>query len=165
MLRKVNTADAEAICKIYNYYVENTIITFETEPVSVDDMKHKIEETTANYDWIVYENEKGIVTGYAYLTLFRTRAAYQYTAETSVYVDVNETGKGIGNILYAELIKIFNQSGLHSLMGCIALPNEPSVKLHEKFGFIKAAHLTEVGKKFGKWIDVGYWELVKSSKT
>jgi phosphinothricin acetyltransferase len=99
------------------------------------------------------------VAGYAYASQWRSRSAYRYTAESTVYLDPVHTGKGIGNALYKDLIERLKAMGIHVVMGVITLPNPPSIALHEKLGFKKAAHFVEVGYKFGRWLDVGYWQL------
>ncbi len=159
MIRAVTEADAEAICHIYNHYVSNTIITFEEEIVSTEEMMEQIKETTAILPWIVIESE-GQVVGYAYASRWKSRCAYRYSVETTVYLASTASGKGFGSQLYEHLIADLRPRSVHSLIGGIALPNEASVALHEKFGFEKVAHFKEVGWKFNQWIDVGYWELV-----
>ena len=159
MIRKAVAGDAEAICSIYNYYIENTIITFEETPVSSDEMINRINEVTGVYPWLVCE-ENGTVPGYAYAGRWKSRCAYRYSVESTVYVSNDNTGKGIGSSLYTQLIDEIRKLKLHSVLAGIALPNPASIALHEKFGFKKAAHFKETGYKFNKWIDVGYWELL-----
>lgn len=157
MIRDVKISDAEAICDIYNYYVKDTVITFEENMVKIDEMVERIKKITANYCYIVYELD-GKVVGYAYASKWRARSAYRFCVESSVYLDYNYKGKGIGSQLYLELIKRLKELDFRIVMGVIALPNEESVKLHEKLGFYKAGYFKEVGLKFHKWIDVGYWQ-------
>jgi phosphinothricin acetyltransferase len=157
-IRDASLEDAQAITAIYNRYILNTPITFEEQPLSVVDMKNKIAEITKHFPWLV-AIESGEVLGYAYSTKFRERSAYRFSIETSVYCAEAHTNEGVGTRLYTELLRRVKELGLKVAYGCIALPNEPSVKLHEKLGFKKVAHLSEVGFKLGKWIDVGYWEL------
>jgi L-amino acid N-acyltransferase YncA len=159
LIRTATEADAEAICDIYNYYVTNTIITFEEEAVSIEEMNQRICETLEILPWIVLE-EDGEVAGYAYASRWKSRCAYRYSVETTVYLSNKLTGKGFGSMLYENLIAELRKSSIHSLIGGIALPNGASVALHEKFGFEKVAQFKEVGWKFNQWIDVGYWELV-----
>jgi L-amino acid N-acyltransferase YncA len=163
MIRDIRTSDIGTVTSIYNHYIENSIVTFEEEPLSPDIMGKRIEVVHENYPWIVY-GENGNVLGYAYASRFRERAAYRYSAGITVYVDRNHTGKGIGTGLYKELLHQVNRLELKAVYGCIALPNPGSVRLHEKFGFSKVAHLTNVGFKFGRWLDVGYWELQLGEK-
>ena len=159
MIRTVEKDDSRDICNIYNYYVENTCITFEEQSVSVEDMQNRIENICVTNPWIVYiEDDK--VLAYAYGSPWRVRSAYRFSAELTVYVDRNHMGKGLGSTLYNELIELMREKGAHCLYGVIALPNEGSTILHEKLGFSKCGHFNQVGFKFDKWIDVGYWEKV-----
>ena len=159
MIRDVNMADAAQICSIYNYFVENTVITFELTPVDVDQMTKRITEISAGYTWIVYQ-ENGEITGYAYASKWRDRPAYRFVTETTVYIRKGDERKGIGKELYAELLNRLKTKGFHSAIGCITLPNKASVALHEKLGFAKVAHFKEVGFKFEQWQDVGFWQLI-----
>lgn len=159
MIRKIEEVDIPSICKIYNYYITNSIITFEEKEVSEMEMGERIEEVTSKYPWLVFEEHMNIV-GYAYASPWKGRCAYRFSAEGTIYLDQKYSGKGIGSKLYECLIPELKSKGVHSLIGGIALPNEASVALHEKFGFKKCAHFTEVGRKFDQWIDVGYWEKI-----
>lgn len=163
MIREIQTTDISSITSIYNYYIKNTIITFEEEPLSAEIMGKRIGAVREKYPWIVYEENRK-VQGYAYVSRFKERAAYRYSVEMTVYVDRNHTGRGIGAGLYSELLRKMNNLELKAVYGCIALPNPASVRLHENFGFTKVAHLTNIGFKFGRWIDVGYWELQMGQK-
>ena len=158
MIRPIEINDVDAICEIYNYYITKTIISFEERRITVDEMKKRIKSYTSDLPWIVYE-EKGEVVGYAYASPWRSRPAYRYSAEVSVYVSNDKQGLGIGTKLYRYLIPMLSNFDIHRIIGGIALPNEKSVRLHEKMGFNKVAHFTEVGYKFDRWIDVGYWEF------
>jgi L-amino acid N-acyltransferase YncA len=146
MIRKVQISDAKAICNIYNYYIQNTIITFEEELVSEAEMKDRIKLSTLPL--LVFE-ESGKILGYAFAIDWKSRCAYKYTVECSVYLDNLVKGKGIGTQLYNELLQQLKELNYHSSIAGIALPNETSVKFHEKFGF-----------KFDQFIDVGYWQLI-----
>lgn len=158
-IRKILPSDVEAICEIYNYYVLNTAITFETSTVSVEEMEKRIQDISAAYPYLVCE-EDGKIIGYCYVNSWKNRCAYSSTAESSVYLHKDNHKKGIGSKLYAELLKELKDTSLHAIIAGVALPNEASVRLHEKFGFQKIAHFKETGKKFGKWIDVAYWEII-----
>ncbi len=159
MIRSVLLSDARHICDIYNEYVRNSSITFEEIPVSVDEMMSRIETTTRNYPWLVYELNDEVV-GYAYGRRWRERAAYRNSVETGMYVDSRFVGRGIGSQLQESLLEILKERSFHAVLNGIALPNPASVALCEKFGFEKVAHFKEVGYKFDKWIDVGYWQLI-----
>jgi phosphinothricin acetyltransferase len=153
-------ADAAGIAAVYNHYVLNTVVTFEEQPVAAAEMAGRMEDVRAmSLPWLVAE-EAGRVVGYAYATRWRARAAYRYSSEITVYLAHDVGGRGIGTLLYGRLFPLLEARGLHAIMGGIALPNEASVRLHEKFGMRKAAHFHEVGFKFGRWIDVGFWQRV-----
>lgn len=157
MIRNVQIDDANEICNIYNYYVENSVITFEEEIITTKQMVERIERITLKYPYIVYELD-GQVVGYAYASTWRSRSAYRYCVESTVYVHRDYIGRKIGSKLYKELIKCLEKLEVHNIMGVIALPNIESVKLHEKLGFYKVGHFKEVGRKLDKWIDVGCWQ-------
>jgi phosphinothricin acetyltransferase len=158
-LRSASSADAAAICAIYNTYVATTAISFEEEPVAEPEMARRIAEVgAAGLPWLVLEVD-GQLAGYAYATRWRVRPAYRFSVESSIYLDRACAGRGLGRLLYGALLDQLRQRELHLVIGGIALPNEASVGLHEALGFRKVAHFTEVGMKFGRWIDVGYWEL------
>lgn len=157
-LRPVRKEDAAAIAAIYNPYVRDTVISFEQAPVSEADMTQRIRDYTAQYPWLVAEVDNRVVA-YAYATRWRTRAAYDYTLESTIYVDGAHTGRGIAQPLYLQLLCELKSRGIRAVVGCIALPNDASVALHEKCGFVKVAHFPEVGRKFERWIDVGFWQV------
>jgi phosphinothricin acetyltransferase len=157
MIRPVQVADAQALADLYNPYIRDTIITFEEEPITAEDMTERIEKVTASYPWIVWE-EAGVVRGYAYGSVWRTRHAYRYAVETAIYLSSSLHGRGVGAQLYEALLVELKARGFHSVLGCLSLPNEPSVRLHEKLGFQKVGHMKEAGWKFGTWVDVGFWE-------
>lgn len=159
MIRPVNTADAPAICGIYNYYIVNTAISFEETPVSIAEMEDRIRTVTAKYPWFVWE-EAGEVLAYAYVNTWKERIAYRYAAELSIYVKYGKEGRGLGKKLMARLLEAVKKTEIHALVAGITIPNERSIALHEKFGFQKIARFNEIGFKLDKWLDVGYWELV-----
>jgi L-amino acid N-acyltransferase YncA len=159
MIRRVKQSDAQQICNIYNYYVANTIITFEEVPVTEQEMKKRIAEISTEFPWLVFEAETGIA-GFAYASRWKSRSAYRYSVESTVYVAQDKLRKKIGQQLLSELIVKLKTSGIHSIIAGIALPNLGSVGLHEKFGFKKIGEFAEVGWKFNQWINVGYWELL-----
>lgn len=156
--RPATSADAAAVAAIYNWYVEHTVITFEVDPVPAAEMAQRIEAVLAAHEWLVLERGSELL-GYAYAGRFHARAAYCYTAESTIYLRHGLEGQGFGTPLYSELLRRILARGYRSLIGGIALPNEASVRLHEKLGFVKVGHLTRVGRKFEQWIDVGYWQL------
>jgi L-amino acid N-acyltransferase YncA len=159
MIRAGATADAAAIAEIYNRCVRETVITFEETPVSAAEMAQRIADVTARFPWLVYESD-GTVVGYAYAAEWKSRSAYRFSVETTVYVATSHQRRGIGEALYVALIADMRARKFHSAVGGIALPNPASIALHEKLGFTKIAQFVEVGRKFDRWIDVGYWQLI-----
>lgn len=158
MIRGVAEADHEAVARIYNHYVANTIVTFEEEPVRAEEMAVRVQEVRdAGLPWLVAEVNDEVV-GYACASRWKGRCAYRFTVEVTVYLDPHHAGKGLGSMLYGELLPILRSNGTHVVIGGIALPNDASVALHEKFGMEKVAHFREVGYKLGRWVDVGYWQ-------
>lgn len=158
IIRVVKERDAEAIQRIYAPIVADTPISFEMEVPSVDEIKERLKKTLVLHPWLVYELD-GKVVGYAYASTYRTRVAYQWSAEVTVYVDQNFRGKGIGKALYLDLFEILKKQGYRTLIGGITLPNTGSVAIHESLGFRKVAHFNSVGYKLGAWHDVGFWQL------
>jgi phosphinothricin acetyltransferase len=156
MIRKATLKDTKAITKIYNYYIKNDIATFAEKPIPIKETKKNIKNAIL---WLVFV-EKNVVVGYAYASKWKERTAYRFSAETSVYLSAKYQGKGIGSKLYAHLLSEIKKLNIHSVIGGISLPNKASERLHEKFGYKKVAHFKEIGFKFNKWIDVGYWELI-----
>jgi len=156
MIRKATLSDTKAITNIYNYYIKNDIATFAEKPIPIKEIEENIKKSIL---WFVFlENEK--VVGYAYASKWKKRSAYRFSVETSVYLNPNYKGKGIGSKLYAHLLFEIKKLNIHSVIGGISLPNKASERLHEKFGYKKVAHFKEIGFKLNKWVDVGYWELV-----
>ena len=159
-VRAVTPADAGAVAAIYNHYVLQTVVTFEEETVTSDEMSRRIDEVTAaSLPWFVAERA-GAIAGYAYASRWRARSAYRFSSEVTVYLAPEQGRRGIGSTLYAELLSALRGSGVHAAIGGIALPNAASVALHERFGFKKVAHFEQTGFKFNRWIDVGYWQLI-----
>jgi len=159
-IRQATSADSVLIAEIYNHYVKNSHSTFEIEPIDSTEMRRRMMDgRAAGYPFLVIEDDLEVV-GYAYGRRFRPRFAYLYSIEVSVYVKNGKEGRNIGSLLYDRLLKDIRQMDFHAVIGGISLPNEASVRLHEKFGFQKVAHFRQVGRKFDRWIDVGYWELL-----
>jgi phosphinothricin acetyltransferase len=158
-IRPATPADAGRICAIYNHYVTTTTVSFEEDAVGAQEMAQRIADVAAaGLPWLVLEVD-GALAGYAYATKWRVRPAYRYSVESTVYLDKDCTGRGLGRTLYGALLDELRKRELHLVIGGIAQPNAGSVGLHEALGFRKVAHFSEVGMKFGRWVDVGYWEL------
>lgn len=159
MIRSATLQDATEIASIYNHYVQNTVITFEEEAVSDSEMAERIRQGQTAGSWLVAEID-GTLLGYTYSAPFAARSAYRKSVETTVYVAHEHRRRGYGSKLYSALIDCLRDQKLHCAMGLIALPNQESVSLHEKLGFRNAGALSEVGWKFGRWVNVGYWQLM-----
>jgi phosphinothricin acetyltransferase len=164
MIRDVREEDVGSIADIYNYYIENTVVTFEETPVSVKDMGARIAGILRNYPFYVWHcQDSDRVLGYSHASIWKERSAYRHSAEVTVYLHPEAVGGGIGSKLYKHLLAELEARSVHAAMGGIALPNPASVALHEKFGFTKVAHFKEVGRKEDRWIDVGYWQRILKS--
>jgi phosphinothricin acetyltransferase len=159
MIRKATPEDAAPIAAIYNYYLENTTITFETDAVSTVEMRRRIAEISAGYPFTVYESD-GRVTGYCHANMWKKKHAYRSTVESTVYVDSAFLGRGIGSELMTALIEELRRLSFHAVIACITTPNPTSVGMHEKLGFRQVSSFSEVGFKFGRLLDVGDWELI-----
>lgn len=159
-LRRATAADAASLAGIYNHYVVNTVVTFEEEAVSPAEMTRRLEEAeTAGLPWLAAER-RGHLLGYAHASRWKGRCAYRFSVETTIYLDPHETRRGLGSLLCGDLLARLESGGMHAVLAGIALPNEASVRLHEKLGFEQVARFEEVGFKFGRWVDVGYWQRV-----
>jgi L-amino acid N-acyltransferase YncA len=159
MIRFCQPSDASPIAQIYNHYVRETVITFEEQPVSTPEMAERIAEVMASLPWLVWEQGQSIL-GYAYAAPWHERSAYRFSVESTIYLAPDCAGRGIGTQLYQALMADLRSRKIHCALGGIALPNPASVALHEKVGFVQIGHFREVGWKLGRWVDVGYWELL-----
>ncbi len=160
MIRNVRIEDSDAIAAIYNHYVVNSTVTFEVEAITGTEIAKRIQANLdADLPWLIAEVE-GNVIGYCYATPWKVRKAYQHSVEISVYLDADSHATGIGSQLYAALFTQLKTQNVHAVMAGIALPNEASIALHEKHNMQKVAHFKQVGKKFGQWIDVAYWQVI-----
>ncbi len=159
-IRDAGPQDFEEIAAIYNHYIKDTVVTFEEDEVTGEEMGRRITAVTdSGFPWLSVVQD-GRVVGSAYASQWNKRSAYRFSAEVSVYLDHRATGGGLGSYLYDALFEILKGKSVHTAIGGIALPNPASVALHEKFGMEKVAHYKDVGFKFGKWIDVGYWQVI-----
>ena len=163
LIRNITPADASQLLEIYGHYVLNTTFTTEEELPSVEEMMLRVDRVTKNFPWIGFESD-GKLLGYCYADTFRTRVAWHRTAEVSVYVRPGYEKRHIGSRMYDRLFEMLRDNReIHALVASITLPNEQSIRLHEAFGFIKKAHLPEVGFKFGCFMDVGLWHRLQGS--
>ncbi|HZX70049.1 MAG TPA: GNAT family N-acetyltransferase [Rhodanobacter sp.] len=157
MIRIACDQDAAAIHAIYAPSVSRGTATFETVLPGVDAMRERIRQRLQQYPWLVWE-EAGEVLAYAYAGRFRERAAYDWIAETSIYVHDDARRRGIARRLYGTLLEVMRMQGLTQAVGVITLPGTVSVALHETMGFSAAGVWRQCGYKLGQWWDVGVWQ-------
>ena len=156
LVRPAVISDAALITKIYGYYVENTISTFEEIPPKSEYFAGKI-NNAGDENPILTATYNGVVCGYAYADLWRTRCAYRNTLESSLYVGCAHVGLGVGKALLGGLLERLKKTPTRAVVAVISLPNPVSVALHEKCGFVASGVLRGVGWKFGMACDVGFW--------
>lgn len=161
MIRVAVASDAGACHAIYAPVVESSAITFETSPPGDDAMAGRIRARLANHPWLVWE-EGGEVLAYAYAGRFRERAAYDWVAETSIYVHEKARRRGIARRLYGALLDTMRLQGINQAVGVITLPGDASVAMHEAMGFMPAGVWPKAGYKLDRWWDVGVWSLFLS---
>jgi phosphinothricin acetyltransferase len=159
-VRPATLDDLPALTDIYNYYVINTPITFDLEPYQPDGRRAWFDEhaDSGRYRLLVAEGDDGQLLGYATSSRWRPKAAYDTTVETSVYCRHDATGRGIGTRLYSALFESIADQDVHRLVAGMTLPNTASMALHERFGFNRVGEFAEVGRKFGKYWSVGWFE-------
>jgi L-amino acid N-acyltransferase YncA len=157
LIRPVQVSDAHDIAEIYRPIVETTTISFEEIAPGEREMAQRIARIVETYPWLVAERD-GRVAGYAYASRHRERAGYRYSVDVSVYVNVNARRSGIASKLYAELLGQLTQRGFHRAFAGVALPNDASIALHQQFGFEIVGVYKEVGWKFGRWLDVAWFQ-------
>jgi len=158
-IRKATEKDIKDITKIYNEAIVKTNATFDTEEKTIDKMKKWFKDHSSNNPIIVSEKDRKIV-GFACLSKYSTKNAYSKTTEISLYVKEKYQGKGIGKKLMEEILKEGRKVGIHAVIARITDGNDVSINLHEEFGFEKVGMLKEVGKKFGKLLDVHVLEKI-----
>lgn len=146
-------ADAPACAAIYAPYVTDTTITFEEVPPTAADFTARIEAAQVTHVWLVGEVD-GMVVGYAYAGTYRPRAAYRWSCETSVYLDRDRRGSGLGRPLYQALLDRLSEMGFRTAVAGATLPNDASERLHADLGFEPIGIFRRVGFKFDQWCDV-----------
>ncbi len=158
-VRPVSSADFQAIADIYNYYVAHSVATFDEVTVSVADIEHRVAKVKAHrLPWFVAEDGPNNVLGYGYANPWKTRSAFRFTVELTVYLSCEARSQGWGTKLYSAVLGDLKESPVKTVVAGITLPNPASVAIHEKFGLRKVAHFENVGFKFERWLDVGYWQ-------
>ncbi len=156
-IRAAREEDAAQLVSIYEPYVRDTVITFEYDVPSVEEFAGRIRNTLKKYPYLVAESD-GQISGYAYASPFKSRAAYDWAVETSVYVRTDKRGQGIGARLYRALEDTLGSMHILNLNACITSPNPESIGFHEKFGYKTVGHFTQCGYKHGAWRDVVWME-------
>ena len=158
-MRSGRREDLPALTAIYNHFVEHSHATFDLEPFTVDARREWFGHyaATGPHRLLVAEVD-GKVRGWATSGTFRTKPAYARSVETTAYCDPAATGQGLGSALYGELLDLLAREDVHRAYAGVALPNDASVALHERFGFREAGTFREVGHKFGRWWDVRWYE-------
>lgn len=157
--------DAAAIAALYAPYVTDSAVSFEGKPPRPDEMAERIAKGGHLYPWLAAQNADGALLGYAYATQFRPRHAYRFTVETSVYVRQGGERRGVGGALYGALLPLLEAQGFTQAIAAVTLPNEPSVRLHECLGFVRAGIYEMVGFKLGEWRSVGLWQRPLAAMT
>lgn len=157
MIRLARPSDGPRLAEIFAPYVRDTAVSFALVPPTAAEMEERVRHTLPDYPFLVLEHE-GRVVAYAYASKHRQLGAYRWCAEVSIYADSAARGRGAGSRLYTALFACLERQGLVNLYAGITLPNEPSVRLHEKFGFRPFAVFPKIGFKQGAWRDVGWWE-------
>jgi phosphinothricin acetyltransferase len=161
-VRTATEDDLVRVCEIVNHYIEHSVFNFRTEPQRIEDLRAVWTQRHQRFPWLVAVVD-GRVIGVAYAGPWNERAAYRWTVETTVYVDGPAHRRGVGDALYAELLDRLRRHGFHSAVAVIALPNDASVRLHERHGFDRVGHLREAGFKHDAWHDVGFWQCLLNS--
>lgn len=157
-MRRVGASDARPILEIYAPYVSDSATSFELVPPDLVEMERRIEAGRDQYPWLVFEQDRQVI-GYAYGSAHRTRAAYRWSVEVSVYVHPRAQRSGVGRALYAGLFDLLRRQGYVNAYAGITLPNPASVSLHESFGFVPVGVFERIGFKFGRWHDVVWLHL------
>lgn len=164
-LRIATPQDANALLSIYSYYVKNTSITYEWEVPSVEEFQQRITNTLKKYPYIVACKQDGTPIGYAYVSPFKTRAAYDWAVESSIYVHKDYKRAGIGKMLLEKLESILKQQRILNINACIAYPpvedeylTKDSVRFHEKMGYKMVGEFHQCGYKFNRWYNMVWME-------
>lgn len=163
-IRMAQSGDAVGIADIYAPIVRDTHLSAEFEPPGVEEMQRRVDATLATHPWLVAE-VNGRIAGYAYATSFRSRPAYQWTAEVSVYIHADFRRQGLGLSLYQDLLGCLRVLEFRHAIAVVALPNPPSVALHEQIGFIPVGIFPGICNKLGRWYDIGWWRYTLQSGT
>jgi L-amino acid N-acyltransferase YncA len=158
-IRPATAADLAGAAAIYDEQVRNGISTFDLESPPVAYWEHHLDSTEPGDDFLVADRD-GEVVGFAYSSSYRPRPGYRLTRETSVYLAEQARGEGLGRRLYDDLLARVAADGIHVALALIALPNPPSIALHEACGFDHLGTMREVGRKFDRWLDTAWYQRI-----
>ena len=156
-VRFAGSSDVPAICAIVNHYIQHDTSNLRIEPQTEDQWARELADYGRRYPWLV-ACEGGAVVGLAYAKPWNPREAYDWTAESTVYIADGQTGKGVGSALYDRLLKELERMGFRSVIAGITSPNPGSAALHTAFGFEPIGTIRRAGYKFGSWYDVVLWQ-------
>jgi L-amino acid N-acyltransferase YncA len=157
-IRPARREDCQAMCTIYNHYVEHDTCTYRTDLEPLEERRAWFDSHGERHPVFVAE-DSGQVVGWASLSPYNPRQGYRMTVENSIYLDPRWRGRGLGTTLLRQLIDAATSCGHHAIIAAISAEQAQSVALHRKLGFVEAGRLTEVGHKFGRWLDVVYLQL------
>ncbi len=154
IVRSAELTDVAELLRIYTPYVEKTAITFEYDVPSIDEFIQRVKTIQQRYPYLVCESSEGEIVGYAYASTYKGRTAYDWTVETSIYMDQSLKGRGAGSVLYQALEEQLKKQNVYVLLACITAGNAESVGFHEKFAYREVAYFPNLGYKNGEWLDV-----------
>lgn len=160
-VRDFQAGDVAVANALTNLYIRETPVHFACSPATDAQFEAYWREGAVRYPWLVAECD-GRFAGYAKASRWRERDAYRFTAECGLYVERDFHRRGVGRALYDVLFERLRAAGIHTVIAGITLPNEASERMHEAVGFERVATFREVGWKFDRWHDVGFWQLMLS---
>jgi len=162
VLRDARPSDLAAIRAIFNHWIEHSTASFRVVPDSEEQTRAWFEGRSPAHPALVAE-ENGEIVGWASLSPHKPTGGYRHTVELSVYLHPDALGRGLGRVLVGELLERAREAGHHAVLGGVCTEQAASMRLHEALGFTQVAHFREVGFKFGRWLDVAYFEKVLGS--
>lgn len=159
LVRPATESDLAGVAAIYAEQVRTGISTFDLDAPGLGYWQHRLDSTEPGDHFLVADRD-GDVVGFAYSSSYRPRPGYRLTRETSVYLAEDARGQGLGRLLYDALVPLLRIDGMHVALALVALPNPASVALHEACGFEHLGTMREVGRKFDRWLDTAWYQLL-----
>lgn len=156
-IRDVKATDYPQILEIYNYYIINTTINFEQDPITILQLSKKIDNIKLKYPFIVLEENNQII-GYAYLSTFNSRSSYDITADLAIYLKPKIKSNGYGTLLLKEIENLAKKKNIKNIISIITEENENSINFHKKHGFKEVGALSKVGYKFNRLLSIYYYQ-------